>query len=63
MSMNNVKNNYTVLDFLNDGIWVLSRVVFLYIVVIAGVAVWGIYNPKIMTGLVAIQKDIMRIFT
>jgi hypothetical protein len=49
---------YYFLDFLNDGIWALKRLIPMYAAVIVMVYIWALYNPQIKATLLEVQNII-----
>ena len=56
--LKNNRRHYSFLDFLNEAIWLLSRVFVMYAVVIIGVCIWGLFNPQVKAFLLATQNKI-----
>jgi hypothetical protein len=56
------EKEYTILDFVDEVIWALKRLIPMYLAVIAIVCIWGMFNPKIKAILLEVQTVIFGYF-
>ena len=50
------EKEYTALNFINDVIWALKRLIPMYAVVLVVVCVWALFNPQVKAMLLEVQN-------